>query len=159
MELSGLLTVRVGFAVRYPGCACDIPSASYQFTWERNPNWSQYYSESPEIWRYFKDVVDKHGLIKYVKLEHKIVGAYWKPEDGVWEVRVQRPDGTEFVDTCNVLVNGGGVLKYVDPIPFSSWSSTANGCFLVTGNGQISKAYTPSKENSPIVPTGTRPSS
>lgn len=25
---------------RYPGCACDIPSHNYQFTWEPNPNWS-----------------------------------------------------------------------------------------------------------------------
>ena len=49
--------------------------------------------------------------MKYIKLEHKIAGAYWKPEEGVWEVKVQRPDGTEFTDTCNVLVNGGGVLK------------------------------------------------
>ncbi|EXJ74840.1 uncharacterized protein A1O5_01536 [Cladophialophora psammophila CBS 110553] len=96
---------------RYPGCACDIPSASYQFTWERNPYWSQYYSESPEIWQYFKNVVDKHGLIKYVKLEHTVTGAYWQPEQGVWEVHVRRPDGTEFVDTCNVLVNGGGILN------------------------------------------------
>lgn len=24
---------------RYPGCACDIPSHNYQFTWEPNPNW------------------------------------------------------------------------------------------------------------------------
>ncbi|ETI20877.1 hypothetical protein G647_07220 [Cladophialophora carrionii CBS 160.54] len=96
---------------RYPGCACDIPSASYQFTWERNPNWTQYYSESPEIWQYFKDVVNKHGLMKYVKLEHAVVGAYWQPEEGEWEVRVRRPDGTEFVDRCNVLVNGGGILN------------------------------------------------
>ncbi|EXJ55336.1 hypothetical protein A1O7_08263 [Cladophialophora yegresii CBS 114405] len=96
---------------RYPGCACDIPSASYQFTWERNPNWTQYYSESPEIWQYFKGVVNKHGLMKYVKLEHAVVGAYWQPEAGEWEVRVRRPDGTEFVDRCNVLVNGGGILN------------------------------------------------
>lgn len=26
---------------RYPGCACDIPSVCYQFTWARNPNWSK----------------------------------------------------------------------------------------------------------------------
>ncbi|KAK5274800.1 hypothetical protein LTR99_004490 [Exophiala xenobiotica] len=96
---------------RYPGCACDIPSASYQFTWDRNPYWSQYYSESPEIWAYFKSVVDKHGLMRYVKLQHSVVGAYWKAEESIWEVHVRRPDGTEFVDTCNVLVNGGGILN------------------------------------------------
>ncbi|KIX97341.1 uncharacterized protein Z520_06793 [Fonsecaea multimorphosa CBS 102226] len=96
---------------RYPGCACDIPSAAYQFTWERNPYWSQYYSEAPEIWQYFKQVVDKYGLIKYVKLEHTVIGAYWQPQDGEWEVHVRRPDGSAFVDRCNVLVNGGGILN------------------------------------------------
>ena len=25
---------------RYPGCACDIPSHSYQFTWEPSPEWN-----------------------------------------------------------------------------------------------------------------------
>lgn len=25
---------------RYPGCACDIPSHAYQFSWNRNPEWS-----------------------------------------------------------------------------------------------------------------------
>ncbi len=25
---------------KYPGCACDIPSHTYQFSWNRNPNWS-----------------------------------------------------------------------------------------------------------------------
>lgn len=24
----------------YPGCACDIPSHNYQFTWESNPDWN-----------------------------------------------------------------------------------------------------------------------
>jgi len=25
---------------KYPGCACDIPSHSYQYTWAPNPNWN-----------------------------------------------------------------------------------------------------------------------
>ncbi|OQV06871.1 hypothetical protein CLAIMM_11386 [Cladophialophora immunda] len=96
---------------RYPGCACDIPSASYQFTWERNPNWSQYYSESPEIWRYFKGVVEKYGLAKYIKLQHTVTRALWDGERGHWEVYIRRPDGTEFKDICNVLINGSGILN------------------------------------------------
>ncbi|KAE8325428.1 putative MoxY [Aspergillus sergii] len=35
---------------RYPGCACDIPSLCYQFSWQRKPDWSQYYAGSREIW-------------------------------------------------------------------------------------------------------------
>lgn len=49
--------------------------------------------------------------MKYIKLEHKIVSATWNGEKGLWEVRVQQADGSEFTDTCHVLVNGGGVLK------------------------------------------------
>ena len=26
---------------RYPGCACDIPSHSYQFTWAPNTHWNK----------------------------------------------------------------------------------------------------------------------
>jgi NADPH-dependent glutamate synthase beta subunit-like oxidoreductase len=28
------------FENRYPGCACDIPSHNYQFTWEPNAEWN-----------------------------------------------------------------------------------------------------------------------
>lgn len=28
---------------KYPGCACDIPSHNYQFTWEPNPEWNHLY--------------------------------------------------------------------------------------------------------------------
>lgn len=102
------------FLRRYPGCACDIPSACYQFTWDRNPNWSRYYSESPEIWQYFHDVVERHGLRKYMKLRHTVIAAKWDGEEGLWSIRIRNEEnGREFTDTCNVLVNGGGVLKYV----------------------------------------------
>lgn len=105
----------VVYASRYPGCACDIPSANYQFTWARNPDWSKFYSGSPEIWRYFKGLTDRYGLNQYIKLNHKIVGAYWNEEEALWHVQVQKLDGTVFEDTCNVLINGGGVLKQVIP--------------------------------------------
>lgn len=26
---------------RYPGCACDVPSHNYQFTWEEKPDWEK----------------------------------------------------------------------------------------------------------------------
>ena len=41
---------------RYPGCACDVPSHLYSFSFEQNPDWSRSYSPQPEIWRYMKDM-------------------------------------------------------------------------------------------------------
>ena len=69
---------------RYPGCTCDIPSHSYQFTWHRNPNWSHYYSSSTEIWQYFKDIATTYDLEKYVKLNTSVESATWNEETGKW---------------------------------------------------------------------------
>jgi cation diffusion facilitator CzcD-associated flavoprotein CzcO len=97
---------------RYPGCACDIPSVNYQFTWARNPNWSRFYSYATEIWQYLRDVVDEYGLERYMKLRHEVVHAAWNDEQGVWEVSVKNLEtGATFVDRAEVLVNGSGVLK------------------------------------------------
>ncbi len=34
----------------YPGCACDIPSHLYSFSFALNPDWSRSYSPQREIW-------------------------------------------------------------------------------------------------------------
>ncbi|KAL6355855.1 hypothetical protein LRP88_09438 [Fusarium phalaenopsidis] len=34
---------------RYPGCACDIPSHSYTFSWEGNPDWTRFKWQWPDI--------------------------------------------------------------------------------------------------------------
>ncbi|KAH8810649.1 FAD/NAD-P-binding domain-containing protein [Xylogone sp. PMI_703] len=97
---------------RYPGCACDIPSVNYQFTWARNPNWSHFYSYSEEIWSYFKDVVETFGLRKYIKLNHEIIGADWNESEGLWHIEVKNLiSGLVFIDKAEVLINGGGVLN------------------------------------------------
>ncbi|KAF4463141.1 cyclohexanone monooxygenase [Fusarium albosuccineum] len=96
---------------RYPGCTCDIPSHSYQFTWAKNPCWSHYYSPSSEIWQYFKDVATKFDLERYVKFSHRVQSAKWDEEHGVWELAILKPDGTIIADRCEILVNGAGVLN------------------------------------------------
>ena len=34
----------------YPGCACDVPSHLYSFSFAPNPNWSRRFSPQREIW-------------------------------------------------------------------------------------------------------------
>ncbi|KAF5714437.1 monooxygenase [Fusarium globosum] len=97
---------------RYPGCACDIPSVCYQYSWARKPDWSQYYSGSPEIHQYFKDVAEKADVVKYCHFNHKIIRAEWL-QTGRWKITVMRnnnPDDT-FEDHADFFLHGGGVLN------------------------------------------------
>lgn len=96
---------------RYPGCTCDIPSHSYQFTWARNPNWSSFYASSEEIWQYFKDTATKYDLEKYVQLKTTVESATWDEESGQWKLRILTPEGIHVDDWCDILISGSGVLN------------------------------------------------
>jgi cation diffusion facilitator CzcD-associated flavoprotein CzcO len=102
----------------YPGCACDIPSHCYQYSWAQNPRWNKFYSSGPEILKYFQDTAKEHGLRKYIKFKHEIVGATWNEEKGRWDMRIHNlSSGFEFDDWCHFFVNSSGYLnnwKYPD---------------------------------------------
>src|SRR3954470_16628622 len=38
----------------YPGCACDVPSHLYSFSFAPNPDWTRTYSRQPEIRAYLE---------------------------------------------------------------------------------------------------------
>ncbi|TKA55844.1 hypothetical protein B0A49_13011 [Cryomyces minteri] len=97
---------------RYPGCACDIPSVNYQFSWKIKL-WSHYYSYSPEIWRYLKDIEEENDFIsKYIKLRHQIEHVEWDDEVGVWRFKVRDLEtGKVSDDEAEFFINAGGVLN------------------------------------------------
>lgn len=97
---------------RYPGCACDIPSVNYQFTWKIKL-WSHYYSYSPEIWEYLKSIERDNDFInKYIKLRHRIEHLEWDSEVGLWHCTVRDLEtDTVFQDSAEFFINAGGVLN------------------------------------------------
>lgn len=101
---------------RYPGCACDVPSVSYQFPWRPNPDWSMYYSTAQEIWRYLRNIVDEEGLLQYIRLRTAVTHAQWQETRSKWLVHlVEKNEKGEVVreweEECNVFLNGAGILK------------------------------------------------
>ncbi|KAH8886537.1 FAD/NAD(P)-binding domain-containing protein [Thozetella sp. PMI_491] len=94
----------------YPGVACDIPSVSYQFTWEPHI-WPEYYSAGNEIWKYLRGIVDKYDLMSSIKLKHTIKGAEWSEGTSKWTISIEGPDGELMNDMCDIFLNGGGLLN------------------------------------------------
>ncbi|KAJ5808608.1 hypothetical protein N7474_009877 [Penicillium riverlandense] len=96
---------------RYPGCACDGPSPSYQFAWRPNPDWSKYYCGSPEIWQYLKGIVLDEGLDQYIQLQTKIVKASWDDTKSKWILVVSNAT-KQWEEECDVFLNGTGFLNH-----------------------------------------------
>ena len=75
----------------YPGIAVDIPSFSYQFSFEKRSDWSRVYAPGRELKAYAEDCVDKYGVRDRIRLNTKVVGATFDEDASVWHDRDRRP--------------------------------------------------------------------
>jgi len=89
----------------YPGCACDVPSHMYSFSFAPNPAWSRSFSGQQEIWEYLRGCVARYGLDPHLRLRHEVLGAEWDEVTGRWLIETSR--GRYSAD---VLVAAGGPL-------------------------------------------------
>ncbi|OTB00442.1 hypothetical protein M426DRAFT_324306 [Hypoxylon sp. CI-4A] len=100
---------------KYPGCACDIPAHSYQYTFNPNPNWSAFYAPQREIHEYLRGTAEKYGALRFVKLSHKVESCRWDDSRKKWILSVRRTDTNEtFEDDADILVAARGILS--DPV-------------------------------------------
>ena len=89
----------------YPGCACDVPSHLYSFSFAPNPDWSETYSKQPEIGAYLRRTADRFDVSRHVRLGHEVTNAEW--DDDVQRWIVATSEGTF---RARVLVAGAGPL-------------------------------------------------
>ncbi|RDL38519.1 Flavin-binding monooxygenase [Venustampulla echinocandica] len=111
---------------RYPGCACDVPSHSYQYTFDPNPDWSSFYAPAPEICAYLQKMADKYGVMRYVKLSHKITNCKWDEATKKWNITVENTKTGEIIeDDADILLSARGNLndfKWPDIPGFDTFS-------------------------------------
>ena len=56
----------------YPGVAVDIPSFSYQFSFEKRSDWSRVYAPGRELKAYAEHCTDKYGVRDHLRLNTKV---------------------------------------------------------------------------------------
>ncbi len=96
----------------YPGCACDVPSHMYSYSFALNPRWSQQWSEQPEILRYLQRLATKYDVYDHVRFGTEANSATWDEHSGSWTVGTS--DGQSF--TGRFLAAGVGAL-HIPSIP------------------------------------------
>ena len=76
----------------YPGCACDIPSHLYSFSYELNPHWSRTYSPAAEIRRYLEHCSARYGVDPHLRFNQALVAARYDEASGIWTLTIDDPD-------------------------------------------------------------------
>jgi cation diffusion facilitator CzcD-associated flavoprotein CzcO len=90
----------------YPGCACDVPSHLYSFSFELNPAWSRSFSGQREIWDYLRHCTDRYGVRPHIRFNHEVLAAAWDHAERRWRVRTSQGELTS-----DVLITGTGALS------------------------------------------------
>ncbi len=90
----------------YPGCACDVPSHLYSFSFEPKADWSKLFSPQPEILEYLKGVTEKYGLRRYIRFGSLSDRATWDDSEYRWHVFTE--SGQEYV--TQFVISGVGAL-------------------------------------------------
>lgn len=90
----------------YPGIAVDIPSFSYQFSFEKSADWTRTYAPGNELRAYAEHCVDKYGLRGRIRFNTTVLGAGFDDEANLWRLDL---DSGETL-TARFLINACGAL-------------------------------------------------
>ncbi|WP_269855705.1 flavin-containing monooxygenase [Streptomyces sp. RPT161] len=90
----------------YPGCACDVPSHLYSFSFAPNAAWPRAFSGQPHIRAYLERVADTFGLRPHLRFDSEVLRARWNAEAAHWELRT-----TSGERTADVLISATGPLS------------------------------------------------
>src|SRR4051794_19439806 len=95
----------------YPGVAVDIPSFSYQFSFETRSDWSRVYAPGDELKAYAEHCVDHYGLRSRIRLNTTVTDATWDDDRHVWRLSTA---GGESI-TARHVIGATGVLTKPKP--------------------------------------------
>ncbi|UPK74234.1 NAD(P)/FAD-dependent oxidoreductase [Nocardioidaceae bacterium SCSIO 66511] len=90
----------------YPGCACDVPSYLYSYSFEQNPDWTRMFAPQEEIWAYIRRCIDKYDLASHLRYGQELTSAAWDEESATWDLLTAQ--GTSY--TARAVIAGFGAL-------------------------------------------------
>jgi cation diffusion facilitator CzcD-associated flavoprotein CzcO len=91
----------------YPGCACDIPSNLYSFSFEPSPQWTRMYPQQGEIHAYLLRVVEKYGLRGRIRFGKELAQACFDEAASAWDLRFA--DGSS--ERVDIFIGATGPLS------------------------------------------------
>ena len=94
---------------RYPGCACDIPSHLYSYSFEIKRDWSRPYAPQAEILAYLEHCARKYGLLPHCRFGDAVRRARWDEAAAQWTLELASGRST----SADILVSALGMFNEI----------------------------------------------
>ncbi|KAF2820154.1 FAD/NAD(P)-binding domain-containing protein [Ophiobolus disseminans] len=96
----------------YPGCACDVPSDIYQYSFAPTKDWSTLYASSGEIQGYLSRVAKQFDLQKHIEFGTSVDRCTWHEDTHKWLVDTSSGGVLRTGRKADVLINAAGILNH-----------------------------------------------
>ncbi|KAJ6081900.1 flavoprotein [Penicillium canescens] len=104
------------FISSYPGCACDVPSALYSFSFALSDRWTKLMPSNKEIKSYTDGVVDAYGLRDKMTFLTEVQSCVWREEASRWLMKLRSViTGKVTYHECHILFAATGQLAEPKP--------------------------------------------
>ncbi|CAE6849837.1 Baeyer-Villiger monooxygenase [Paraburkholderia domus] len=91
----------------YPGCACDVQSHVYSFSFAPNPRWTRMFARQPEIRAYLEECTQRFGIQRHLRFGHELASAIYDETRHRWQLTFA--NGQQW--SARVLISGMGGLS------------------------------------------------
>jgi 4-hydroxyacetophenone monooxygenase len=95
----------------YPGCRVDVGNHFYCYSFEPNPDWTEFFAQRDELQAYFERCLDEYGVRRNVRFDTEVVAADYDEGTHRWSVRLRGRDGREDTLVANALISAVGQLN------------------------------------------------
>jgi 4-hydroxyacetophenone monooxygenase len=99
------------FENTYPGCRVDVANHFYCFSFEPNPDWSEFFCQRAELQDYFERCADRYGVREHIRVDTEVVAARYDERAAQWSVRLRAKHGPEEEVTVHALISAVGQLN------------------------------------------------
>ena len=121
----------------YPGCACDVPSHFYSFSFETRGDWSRVYPPRQEIHAYLSELADKYHLRRNTRFNSELASASFDEKSQKWTLKLTNGDTL----TTDIVVTALGQLNR-PKIPEIKGADTFKGAISTPPNGSMTRRLT-----------------
>ena len=99
------------FENRYPDCGVDTPNHFYSYSFNRNPDWSGYFSKRDELYSYFEKCADDFGVREHIRFNTEVEKTVYDAGTRQWHVSATDNEGKAHELIANVVISAVGQLN------------------------------------------------
>ncbi len=102
----------------YPDLRVDVPNHFYSYSFEPDPDWSDFYARRDEIEAYIKRCSIKYKVRAKIRFGVEVTRAVWQ-DDACWHLDLRDPEGRADRFVANVVISAVGMLNrpFVPDLP------------------------------------------